>query len=268
MPVAVVTDTTSYLPPELVEEHGITLVPLYIVFGDRTERESDITDYPAFFEELRSSAKLPTTSQPSIGDFIAAYGPLLDRGDDIVSVHISAGISGTSDAARQAAEQLERDGRGGERIRVIDSTTTAGGLGICALAGACAARGRHDRRARSRQRIRDDARGDEDLVRDRHARVPQARRADRRGERLDRIDAARQADPHRSRASWSRSSASAPARGCSSGWSTTPSSATTRAPTPGSSSTSPRPRRREADRGAAARCSGASRCSSARSGRC
>ena len=75
MPVAVVTDTTSYLPPELVQQHGLTLVPLYIVFGDRTERESDITDYPAFFEELRSSAKLPTTSQPSIGDFVSAYGP-------------------------------------------------------------------------------------------------------------------------------------------------------------------------------------------------
>ena len=54
-------------------------------------------------------------------------------------MHISAGISGTSDAARQAAEQLERDGRGGERIRVIDSETTAGGLGICALSGAYAA---------------------------------------------------------------------------------------------------------------------------------
>jgi DegV family protein with EDD domain len=64
---------------------------------------------------------------------------LLDRGDDIVSVHISAGISGTADAARQAAEQLEREGRGGERIHVVDSTTTAGGLGIVALAGARAA---------------------------------------------------------------------------------------------------------------------------------
>jgi DegV family protein with EDD domain len=139
MPVAVVTDTTCYLPPELIERYGISLVPLYIVFGDRTERESDITDYPAFFEELRSSAKLPTTSQPSIGDFITAFGPLLDRGDDVVSVHLSAGLSGTCDAARQAAEQLEREGRGGGRVRVVDSATAAGGVGICALAGAYAA---------------------------------------------------------------------------------------------------------------------------------
>ena len=72
-PVAVVTDSTSYLPPELIERHGITVVPLYVVFGgDRTVPEIEITDYPAFFEELRTAEKLPTTSQPSVGDFTAA----------------------------------------------------------------------------------------------------------------------------------------------------------------------------------------------------
>ena len=70
--VAVVTDSTAYLPPELVEQHGIEIVPLYIVFGgDRTVHETEITDYPAFFEELRQAESLPTTSQPSVGDFIA-----------------------------------------------------------------------------------------------------------------------------------------------------------------------------------------------------
>ena len=140
MPVAVVTDTTAYLPTEMVETFGITLVPLYVVFGpDRTERESDITDYPAFFEELRSAESLPTTSQPSVGDFIAAYEPLLARGDEVISIHISGGLSGTPESARQAAEQLERDGKGGERVRVVDSETAAGGLGMLALAAATAA---------------------------------------------------------------------------------------------------------------------------------
>ena len=84
-PVAVVTDTTAYLPPDLVERHGLRTVPLYIVFGpDRTERESDITDYPAFFEELRSAESLPTTSQPSIGDFIGVFEPILATGSDLV----------------------------------------------------------------------------------------------------------------------------------------------------------------------------------------
>lgn len=138
-PVAVVTDTTAYLPADVVEEHGIVVVPLYVVFGsDRTVKESEITDYPAFFEELRGSDSLPTTSQPSVGDFIACFELLLESGRDVVAVHISAGISGTSDSARQAAEQLSREGKGGERIRVIDSTTTGGGLGLMALAASTA----------------------------------------------------------------------------------------------------------------------------------
>ena len=136
MPVSVVTDTTGYLPRELVDRYGITAVPLYVVFSDRTVQETDITDYPAFFEELRRADSLPKTSQPSVGDFIEAFEPLLARGDEIVSIHISGGISGTVDSARQAAEQLERDGRGGERVRIVDSSTAAGGQGIVTLAAA------------------------------------------------------------------------------------------------------------------------------------
>ena len=140
-PLAVVTDSTSYLPPELIERHGIHVVPLYVVFhGDRTVPEVDITDYPAFFEELRSAEKLPTTSQPSVGDFTSVFEPLLAAGDEIVSVHISGGLSGTPDAARQAKETLTREDKGGERIQVIDSTTAAGGLGFMVLAAAKAAR--------------------------------------------------------------------------------------------------------------------------------
>src|SRR3954469_1242305 len=139
-PVSVVTDSTSYLPPDLIERNRLAVVPLYVVFGgDRTVRETDITDYPAFFEELRAAEKLPTTSQPSVGDFVEVYEPLLAAGDEIVSIHISGGLSGTPEAARQAAEALERDGKGGERIRVVDSTTAAGGLGLLCLTAAHAA---------------------------------------------------------------------------------------------------------------------------------
>jgi DegV family protein with EDD domain len=138
--VAVVTDSTAYLTPELVQRHGVEVVPLYVVFGgDRTVRETDITDYPAFFEELRSAESLPTTSQPSVGDFAGAYEPLLDSGAEIVSIHISGGLSGTPEAARQAAEALERDGKGGERVRVVDSRTAAGGLGLLVITASIAA---------------------------------------------------------------------------------------------------------------------------------
>ena len=135
--VAVVSDTTAYLPRSTVEEHGIELVSLYVNHGgERTEREADIVDLGSFFEELRSTDELPTTSQPSVGDFQAAYEPLLQAGRDVVSIHISGGLSGTCEAARQAAEALERDGKGGERIRVIDSATAAGGLGLLAMVAA------------------------------------------------------------------------------------------------------------------------------------
>ena len=140
MAVAVVTDTTSYLPGDLAAANHIHLVSLYVVFGgERTVRESDITDYDAFFDELRSAEQLPTTSQPSIGDFIAVWEPLLARGDDVVSIHISGGISGTVQSAQQAAEQLEREGKGGDRVQVIDSATSAGGLALMVLAASRAA---------------------------------------------------------------------------------------------------------------------------------
>ena len=147
-PVAVVTDTTGYLPVEVIEANGIKVVSLYVNFGgERTEREADLVDYDAFYEELRTADALPTTSQPSVGDFIAVYEPLLAEGRDIVSVHLSAGISGTTNAARQAKEALERDGRGGERVHVLDSATAAGGLGLVALAAARRAMGGGDAEA-------------------------------------------------------------------------------------------------------------------------
>jgi DegV family protein with EDD domain len=138
--VSVVADTTGYLPKELARANEIQLVSLYVNFaGERTVREADITDYDAFYEELRHADPLPTTSQPAVGDFLSVYEPLLDAGRDIVSVHISGGLSGTCEAARQAVEALERDGRGKDRIRVFDSATGAGGTGLVALAAARAA---------------------------------------------------------------------------------------------------------------------------------
>jgi DegV family protein with EDD domain len=138
--VAIVTDSTAYLPAELIERHGVRVVPLYVVFdGDRPVPEVEITDYDEFFEELRRAERLPTTSQPSVGDFTSAYEPFLADGREIVSIHISGGLSGTPEAARQAKQALEREGKGGDRVEVVDSTTAAGGLGFMVLAAAKAA---------------------------------------------------------------------------------------------------------------------------------
>ena len=116
-PVSVVTDSTSYLPPDLVERNGIAVVPLYVVFGgDRTVPEVEITDYPAFFEELRVAEKLPTTSQPSVGDFTAVFEPLLADGGEVVSVHISGGLSGTPEEAFGLIKTSDA-----ERMRIVQS---------------------------------------------------------------------------------------------------------------------------------------------------
>jgi DegV family protein with EDD domain len=135
--VAIVSDTTGYIPVDVADANGIRLVSLYVNFGgERTEKEADLADNDSFYEELRTADALPTTSQPSVGDFIEVYEPLLSEGKNIVSVHLSAGISGTVDAARQAKEALERDGRGGERVHVFDSATAAGGQGLVTMAAA------------------------------------------------------------------------------------------------------------------------------------
>jgi DegV family protein with EDD domain len=137
--VAVVTDTTHYLPPETVAELGVREVSLYVKDGERQEREADIRDYTAFYEGLRAATSLPTTSQPSIGDFLAVYEPLVAEGRDVVSIHISGGISGTVEAARQAAASLlERSP--GARIEVVDSRLACGALGLVVLAASAAAR--------------------------------------------------------------------------------------------------------------------------------
>jgi DegV family protein with EDD domain len=136
---AVVADTTSYLPPELIQQHEVRLVSLYVGIEGEQERESEITDLQGFYERLRASDKQVTTSQPSVGDFIAVYEPLLADGKEIVSIHLSSGISGTYESAMQARERLTADGKGGERIVVCDSKTGAGGMGLMILAAANAA---------------------------------------------------------------------------------------------------------------------------------
>ena len=136
---AVVCDTTAYLPSELLASRGVKTISLYVAVDGNQERESEIVDYAGFYERLRASESGATTSQPSIGDFVSVYEPLLDEGREIVSIHISAGISGTWEAAGQARERLIAEGKGGERIHVFDSRSAAGGMGLSVLAASAAA---------------------------------------------------------------------------------------------------------------------------------
>lgn len=137
MSVAIVSDTCHYLPQALMVEQEIHQVSLYVRWPEGAQRESDITDYAAYYQRLGSQPDLPSTSQPSIGDFLEVYEPLLDAGHEVVSIHLAAGMSGTVGAAEQAREQL---GERASQVHVVDSATACGGEGLVLLAAAAAAR--------------------------------------------------------------------------------------------------------------------------------
>jgi DegV family protein with EDD domain len=144
---AIVIDSTSYMPRELIDSQGIRTVSLYVRLQDEQRPESEIHDLDDFYERLRASGESVATSQPSVGDFVSVYEPLLDQGHEIVSIHLSANISGTYESALQARERLTAEGKGGERIEVMDSRTGCGALGLLALAAAAEIEGGGDAKA-------------------------------------------------------------------------------------------------------------------------
>jgi len=133
--VAVVTDSTTYLPPELIERWRIQQVSLYVGWGGELLPERDYTDLDAFYARLQDSQQLPTTSQPSVGDFLEVYRPLVADGRDVASIHIAGGLSGTCASAAEAARILAEEGHAA-RVEVHDSQTGAGGLGCLVLLAA------------------------------------------------------------------------------------------------------------------------------------
>ena len=98
-PVAVVADTTHYLPRELVAASEINEVSLYVHWQGRQDREAELPDFDAYYEYMRTAPDLPTTSQPSVGDFLKVFEPLVADGRDVVSIHIAGGMSGTYESA-------------------------------------------------------------------------------------------------------------------------------------------------------------------------
>ena len=136
MTVKVITDSTADLPPALAEGLGITVVPLNVHFGTEVYRDGVEITADEFYRRLVTASRMPTTSQPTPGDFLSAYDEMGQTTDEILSVHISAKLSGTMNSATQAREEY-----GGEcRIEIIDSSQGSMGLGMLAIAAAEAAR--------------------------------------------------------------------------------------------------------------------------------
>ncbi|MEU3266935.1 MULTISPECIES: DegV family protein [Streptomyces] len=128
--VAVVTDSTAYLPPRTMERHGITAVPLTVVLGDQALEEGTEISARSLAQALQKRHSV-TTSRPSPEVFAATYRAAADAGADaLVSLHLSAEFSGTYDAALLAAKDAPIP------VRVVDTGMVAMALGFCALAAA------------------------------------------------------------------------------------------------------------------------------------
>jgi DegV family protein with EDD domain len=131
----VVTDSTAYLPADVVDRFAIEVVPLYVVLAGRSGREGSDVSSEEVARSLAVRGGHVSTSRPTPGDFVAVYRRLLDAGaDQVVSVHLSGELSSTGDAARVAAGQV-----GEHLVTVLDSRSAAMGTGFAVLAAARAA---------------------------------------------------------------------------------------------------------------------------------
>ncbi|MGQ9572394.1 MAG: DegV family protein [Dehalococcoidia bacterium] len=127
--VAIVTDSTADLTPEMVKELGVTVVPLRVIFGDEALREGVDISTEEFYERLVKSRPLPTTSAPSVGDFQEVYERLLKEVDSVLSIHIGAKLSATVQAAQTARQSLAKPGR----VEVVDSQAISLAMGFAIM---------------------------------------------------------------------------------------------------------------------------------------
>ncbi|MBC7227015.1 MAG: DegV family protein [Thermoflexales bacterium] len=135
-PIAIVTDSTAYLPPDVRERLGIPVIPLNVLWGGEVLKDGVDIDPPTFYQRLQTAKVMPTTSQPSAGEFVEFFRRVAEEKgtDTIVGAYISAQLSGTV-ASAEAAKELLPD----LRIEVIDSRSTSMGLGFQVMAAAEAA---------------------------------------------------------------------------------------------------------------------------------
>jgi DegV family protein with EDD domain len=132
MTVRIVTDSSCDLPTELVQELGITVVPLYVRFGEEVYREQVDISLDEFYKRLEQGPIHPVTIQPSPQDFVTAYQKVASEADGIVSIHISSKLSGTFNSALQGKKLLEKD----FPIEVVDSQIITVGLALICIAAA------------------------------------------------------------------------------------------------------------------------------------
>lgn len=135
VPVAIVTDSTAYMPEALIKEYQIPVIPLILNWEGKALKDGVDIVPEEFYERLGKAREMPTTSQPSVGEFHELFLEVATRAEAIVGIFISDALSGTLDSARAAAEMLPD-----VRIELVDSQSTSMALGYMALAAARAVR--------------------------------------------------------------------------------------------------------------------------------
>lgn len=136
MVVHIVTDSTSDISPEVAQALGITVVPVYVRFGDDVYRDGVDISKDVFYEKLLTSFVHPSTSQPTPEDFARVYSDCSNEADSIVSIHVSAKVSGTYNSALQGKKMA----KGKCQIEAVDSYVTSVGLALIVMAAARVAR--------------------------------------------------------------------------------------------------------------------------------
>ena len=132
MAIKIVTDSTSDIPADIAKKLNITVVPLNIHFGEDVYKDGIDLTTDSFFEKLVSDPRHPSTSQPSMGEFVDAYQKVASDGDEIISIHITSKLSGTFNSATQAAAQLKDK----IKVHVIDTSHISCTIAYSAIAAA------------------------------------------------------------------------------------------------------------------------------------
>ena len=134
--VALVTDSTAYIPKELLQRYSITVVPQVVIWDNQTLEDGVDIQPTEFYARLSSSKTMPTTSQVSVQSMFKAFSNLLAEGNEVLGMFLSAKLSGTMQSAHQGRDQLES---GADKVQIFDTETTAMAMGFQILAVAQAA---------------------------------------------------------------------------------------------------------------------------------
>jgi DegV family protein with EDD domain len=131
--IAIVTDSTAYIPPNLVQKYNLTVTPQVLIWGDETFEDGVDIQPAEFYARLKTAKVMPTTSQVSISNMKATFESLVEKGYDVLAIFLSAKLSGTIQSAVQAKDMMDT---AGEKVTFIDSNSTAMAMGFQVLAAA------------------------------------------------------------------------------------------------------------------------------------